>query len=570
MKLTILNGSTENKDISTENSTITIGRDSTNDIVLENKKVSRNHAIIALQDNRFSIKDLGSSNGTYVNNMPVTEHVLENGDIIRICNVQIRITWKEDHPPTAQKEDSREQVTMIPTETPIPSCEINVRSTVGGTTFFDMDFSKTTFESMKRSYQSLAILCRISNAVKSIFEEKPLFERICDFISEAVPCERIILMLKNPSTKELEPQIIRKISKGNKPFAPITISQAIIDRVMTRNVSLLCHDATTEPEFADSDSVHIYGIKSAMCVPLQIKGITEGILYADVLSSPGQFDEEDLKLFTAIADQTAMTIENVRLYKNLQEQERIKRELAIAKEIQEILLPKEFPIIEGFDIAFRTVEAEEIGGDYYDCFHLDDNHLGIVIADVSGKGIPGAIVMAMFRSTLHAMALQNFSPSSILYQVNKTIIKDIKQDMFISSTFAILNIKDKTLSFARAGHLPLLHYKKKLNEFDFIKPKGMVLGISDWTNPEVLEEATVSLNPEDILVFYTDGVEESSNSNNEEFGREGICQSVKKSLDTIKDVKSKTILETLYKDIYNYICNSTSKDDITVGILKVE
>ena len=569
MKLTILDGTQKNREISFETTTVTIGRDSGNDVVLENRKVSRNHAMISLQGTKFIIKDLDSSNGTYVNNTPVTEHSLENGDIIRICTIQIRFTREDGDAPAAEQHVT-EQVTMVPAEGPVASGEFNPRPIVGGTTFFDMDFSRATFESMKRSYQSLAVLCRLSNAINSIFEERKLFERICDFIAEAIRCERIIVMLKNPSGNELEPQIIRKIAKGTKVFAPITISRSIIERVMSGNVSLLCHDATAEPAFADSDSVHIYGIKSAMCVPIQIKGVPEGILYADVLSSPGQFDEEDLKLFTAIADQTAMTIENMRLHKGVQEQEKIKRELAIAREIQEVLLPREFPRINGYDCAFKTVAAEEIGGDYYDCFRLDDNHLGIVIADVSGKGIPGAIVMAMFRSTLHEKAAQGTSPATILRKVNNTIIGDIKQDMFISAIFGILDIGEKTVSFSRAGHLPLLHYVNERREFEFLKPNGIVLGISEWTPATDIEEQTVTLGPGDILVFYTDGVEEAFNARNEEFGRERICASVQKSIDVSEEVTSKTILDNLYNDIYNYTCNSTSKDDITVGILKVE
>jgi sigma-B regulation protein RsbU (phosphoserine phosphatase) len=199
------------------------------------------------------------------------------------------------------------------------------------------------------------------------------------------------------------------------------------------------------------------------------------------------------------------------------------RELAVAEELQSNLLPRRIPRIEGVDLSAYYRPTEEVGGDYYDFIEIDDDHLGIAVADVSGKGIPGAMVMTEARALLKGEAGRSISPAETLLRVNRILFQDIKRGMFVTMAYLVLSVKRRQLTLASAGHLPLILWRRRSGSCHSINPQGLALGIDRGPLFEQrLREQRVVLEPGDRFVGCTDGILEAMSPHHEELGAERL------------------------------------------------
>ncbi len=247
------------------------------------------------------------------------------------------------------------------------------------------------------------------------------------------------------------------------------------------------------------------------------------------------------------------------------ENERIKKELQIAQQIQQSLLPKKCPKIPSFSIGTFYRAAKEIGGDYYDFFWITPKKLGIVIADVSGKGIPGSLGMALTRSIFRSQITENSQPKEVLIKTNVLVCRDIKKGLFVTMLFAILDIKNRTLQYASAGHNPLLFIHQ--NKAYWTKSTGIALGIADETLfNQHLQQETLSLNKDDLLIFYTDGITEAMNKKQEEFGETRL----EKAALNCKSDNAETIIAKIKKEIEIFTAGAEQNDDITMISMKTK
>lgn len=560
MKIKIVQGSREGQIIDVEKE-LTIGRESTNQLAISDPRISRAHAVIEKKEAEYYFKDLNSSNGSYINGKLIDLQILKNGDEIIIGNTKLQVIIGDE----ILSKPITEEIKIVTHE--LKTSQIKQTIDCKKTTMIDLEGQVLKTDQFKKVAKNLSILYKSGSLFSTDINEENLVAKVVDLIMEVIKADRYVVMFKNEKTQELEPKIIRK-GAGQTGFIPIAISKSIIETVINENMGVICAHAGEDERFKGAESVYIYGIKSAMCVPIITKDSVIGLIYCDSLGQMGAFKEDDLKLLTAIAAQTAAALENSRLYKQIQEKERIKHELMIAKEIQQILLPQVFPEIEDFDFSFMSLEAEEVGGDYYDWFWIDSERIALVIADVSGKGVPGALIMAMFRSTLKSRAIGAKSPSELLKEVNNLLIPDLRQDMFISSTLVFLDIKKRMITFSRAGHLPLMIYRATKNEIEENEPKGIALGFSAWDeNP--LEERTLELKKGDVVIFYTDGVEEAQNINKEIFGKKRFIQSTRAAIKTCENAKIRKVLQKVINEIKEFAQGAPQSDDITLGLLKV-
>lgn len=252
---------------------------------------------------------------------------------------------------------------------------------------------------------------------------------------------------------------------------------------------------------------------------------------------------------------------------NAVERKAIERELNIAKEIQEKLLPERIPAIPGLDIHSFYNSAKEVGGDYYDFIVIDQAHLGIIVADVAGKGIPGAMVMTMARSLVRLASVRNVSPGDTFKKVNRILAKDIRRGMFVTSAYMVLNVKTRTLKVASAGHNPVVLYRAKTGQNELLKPKGIALGFDKGTIfDNNIQETEVQLEPGDRLVTYTDGVNEAMNNESEEFGDDRFYNLVK---DHARK-SSKEFVEALVRELDAHRGDAEQSDDITIVTLSVD
>ena len=265
--------------------------------------------------------------------------------------------------------------------------------------------------------------------------------------------------------------------------------------------------------------------RSMLLVPLRVRDETLGVM-AVLNKQRGSFNEDDQSLLQALADQASLSINNAMLTVEVAAQERLRRDLQIARDIQQRLLPEHCPIVPGFEISARGTSANEVGGDYYDFFWVDDDHLGIVVADVSGKGVYAALVVAMIRSAFRTQAPNNYDVRDVLSRVNTFISEDLRRDMFVTCVYGILEVSTKRFSWARAGHETLLLAHPD-HTVEMLSPEGFALGIIGAPEfSDLLEVETIELHAGDRVLMFTDGLTEAMNSSGEEFGMDRVLESL--------------------------------------------
>ena len=317
--------------------------------------------------------------------------------------------------------------------------------------------------------------------------------------------------LSDERTEELEAEMLAQT------FA---LGEGVIGQVAQEGRARLIDDVRAENIMLGTTTEFMRN-RSMLLVPLKVRDEPLGVM-AVLNKQRGSFGIEDQFLLQALADQGALSINNAMLTVEVGKQERIRRELQIARDIQKMLLPDKCPIVQGFDIAARGSSATEVGGDYYDFFWVDDDRLGIVVADVSGKGVPAALTVAMMRSVFRTQATGNTDVRDVLSRVNSFMTGDMRRDMFITCIYGILEISTRRFSWSRAGHEPLL-VAHDSGEVDVLKPDGFALGIIESPDfDQLLEVETVQLHSGDRVLLFTDGLTEAMNTQGEEFGMERI------------------------------------------------
>jgi sigma-B regulation protein RsbU (phosphoserine phosphatase) len=340
----------------------------------------------------------------------------------------------------------------------------------------------------------------------------------------------------------------------------IVPGQGLIGRVWQTGQSVCLTEFSEAPELAKLRG-SAFGSASIMAASLRYGNQDLGVLALAQGPTGQPFSQGDFVVFKSIAEQSAFALYNAIIYSMANEKKRLDHDLEIARDIQSILLPSEAPAINGFQISGINVPARQVSGDYFDYIQVDEDRLGVAIADVSGKGVPASLIMAICRSVLRAEAARNPSPADVLRKVNRQLYPDIKEDMFISMAYLILNHHHDGVTLARAGHDAPLLYKRKPQTVTSIKPPGMVVGIDSGNVFDRLTvDFAVPLERGDCLVLYTDGVTETLNAEGDEFGLDRMMQSVRASAND----GAQTIVRKIIEDVRDFTGSVPQNDDITL------
>lgn len=328
--------------------------------------------------------------------------------------------------------------------------------------------------------------------------------------------------------------------------------------------------------FTGAEAVHVedlsqYGIdggdtnfgrgEAVMVSPMRYAGKDIGVLAVARKHADGAFSKNDFAVFRSVAEQSSFAIGNARVHRDASEKKEIEGELKNAREVQRVLLPQDDPVVAGFRVNGTNLPARIISGDYYDYIELLDGKLGVVIADVSGKGVSAGLLMAMCRSLLRAVALASSSPSTVLAAVNRYLYPDIREDMFISMIYGILDPSDGTMTFARAGHDPALIFRKATGEIQVSKPRGLALGIDGGNVFErVTKDEKITLESGDCVLLFTDGVKEAINSADEEYGLERLAETFRAAA----SLGAEAIVKRVQEDVRSFTGEGPQMDDVTI------
>jgi len=342
---------------------------------------------------------------------------------------------------------------------------------------------------------------------------------------------------------------------------PVPVGEGVIGEVASTGRPMLIEHAREDPRIPQTPGLEI---ETLIATPLLVQGRVEGVFALVNRAGAQPFSDTDLGILRALAEQASVTIQMVKMYDALAEQHRLNQELHLAQQFQNMLLPEECPRIPGVEIAAASRPAREVGGDFYDFFWLDAHRLGIVIADVAGKGIPGALIMSMVRSVVRAESRHATSPRAVMEAVNQTIYADTRETVFITMIFGILDLARRTFTFARAGHEPLVAWSPLNGGMRLVSPEGIALGLVEEGVFAVIRDQEIPLHEGDVFVLYTDGAIEAVDRNGQPYGQERFLEFVR----THAGAPAEALLEAAVAEIRDFARGGRQSDDITLVVLK--
>jgi len=419
--------------------------------------------------------------------------------------------------------------------------------------FFTTLFHLPTAEAYDRKAQEVTSLQYFSKLITEVLDFNDLAETVTDITQKLSGSKASWIIWRNGSKQ------ISVAAKNIGFLESDRISNQILEKI---NFEQLASTKTInlKEKIIDRDAENLFSVVSVS--PIKTRGETQGILVA--AKETGQiFTRDDLSAIETFSDYASVAIENSRLLEQSIEKERLEKELDVAREIQRKILPLKAPDFPNLEIASVFIPAFEVGGDYYDFFKISESKLGFVIADVSGKGISAAFIMAEIKGIFESLSKTIERPKDILIKANEILWQALDSKSFVSAAYGYFDSKENTLTFARAGHCPL--YLLRNNDSQEIKPSGLGLGLSDKDCfNHTLEEYSIELKENDTIVLFTDGVTEAKNEIMDDFGDKHFLKVLQSNINLTAEELSNKIIQ----EISVFSSSHEQYDDITLVIFK--
>ncbi len=413
--------------------------------------------------------------------------------------------------------------------------------------------------STQRTLNKLSFLVEASKALNSTLDLAELLGRILDVAKTHTEAERGTLFLVDEKTDEIWSLIAHGLEKQE---IRLPIGKGIAGHVAQSGEVVLIPDAYADPRFnPEVDKRTGYRTRNILCLPIRNKA-GKIIAALQLLNKQhGPFVEEDAEFLLTLSGHMALALENAQLHQQLIDKERMEKELALARGIQRSLLPETAPLVEGFDIAILNEPCYAVGGDYYDFLNLGPNTLLVVIADVEGKGVSSALVMSNLQATLRALVLHLHSLDEIAESLNRMILTDTRSQKYLSIFIGLIDIRRRGLHYINCGHVPPVIIRPGQNPVPLTEG-GMVIGLFENAR---YQRGQTRLQKGDILVLCTDGITESMDTMQDEYGSERVIQCVTAAAEQ----KATEIISTLSADVARFSRHGTHVDDKVVIVVKV-
>jgi serine phosphatase RsbU (regulator of sigma subunit) len=532
-----------------------VGRAQDCDVAIPDQRVSRHHARLTRTPTGLGLEDLGSANGTFLNQRRLNGSVgLHHGDEITIGTAHFRVDFSDE-----RDEAIEGRITIVDGPSGRPVVEVaNIPRRPSGADIDSQRVSREPGAEASRLADKLQTIYRVSAAVASALEPRALLnlvvEQLLDVFSQASECAAVLIEARSGRAGTV---VVRRRNDSSGDHHTV-LSSAVIDRVLHQGHSVLLRSAGEGSSVADGCATG-----TRMGAPLLFGDEAMGILHVEASVGGELFRQADLDLLGGIAAQIGVALQLARVHERLLHRDRIEKDLAIARQIQRSLLPRHPPALRGIDIAVHYEPAFQVGGDFFDFLRVDATHLAIVIGDVSGKAISGALFMARVASEIRAQVACGREPDRLLRRVNRAIADACDDGVFCTALVLCIDLETHVARLANAGHvLPLLRRDGRVIAIDPPHARSQPLGIEREVE---LLSAEVRLEPGDVLLFHTDGLTEARNGDGELFGAERVAASLEAASSRPEDV-----VGSVLRDVDRFVGEGPQVDDQTMVCVAVE
>ena len=409
------------------------------------------------------------------------------------------------------------------------------------------------------------MLLDITKKISRSLDLQEVLNLVMDTLDSLIPYDAAGIFLIECGDKELVPQgeepcqfkaeAVRGYDIQELYDLHLKLGEGFLGSVALSGKPIISNDVRGDPVYVNARD----RTRSEMVAPIISNDEVIGCfdLESDELNA---YSDDDLEVLMLLASQVAIIIEKVMLHEQLIEKKRLEGQLEVARQVQLELLPANDPLLAGFDISGYNFPTEEVSGDYYDWVRVYDDQIGIVIADVSGKGVPAAILMAFLRASLRAASHIGYSAHISMAKVNYLLWESIERNQFVTAFYGILDATTRTLSYSNAGHNPPVLIKAN-GETRFLDPGEQPVGMFQGTR---YHEYHVVFEPGDVFVLYTDGATEAESPDGEEFGRERLAEAVKESLNK----PAREMIAGIQMAVLEWTASVGANDDVTFFVIK--
>jgi len=528
----------ESKTVALQGDQITLGRSSTTELCFpEDAGLSRQHMVFEREGDEWNVRDLGSKNGTLLNNNRLNGAVrLRSGDRIAAGHLVMLYDAQGRAGPAA--DVTFVQVASEGDHSTSSTVITDLKGVLGGKT-------------LETGAIQMSALIRAGNELNQDKSLPELFQMILDLSIEAVGAERGVLM-----TQEADGELVVRSAKGSA----FRISTAVRDRVLKTQESLLVRDTLLDDAFKQRQSIVGQRVRTFMAAPLQTKDRIIGLIYVDSPSLTRVFTKDDLNLLTVMANIAAVRIEHARLAE-IENQERLMaHELGQAAEIQRRFLPAQAPEMPGLDLSGHNAPCRTVGGDYFDFFPYPSGRVAMVLGDVSGKGMPASLLMMQFQARVQLLIEEPESLAAVVTRLNRLTATNLPSNRFITFFMCLVDGVSGELVFANAGHNPPLLLRAG-GDVQWLDAGGCPLGIIPTMK---YDEARERLGPGDVLVVFSDGVTDASNPQGDEFGEERLANVVGDH----RRESAAAILDAVNHAITDWAAGTPLPDDLTLLVAR--
>ncbi len=413
------------------------------------------------------------------------------------------------------------------------------------------------------STSRLYLLVDLIASINSTRETGTLLRRILEAAREIMEAEASSLMLVDRETGDLEITVPTGPASSEISGKRIPKGKGFAGWVVENGQPLLVADAAGDPRFFGDLAGSGFKTHDLICVPLRsTEGEIVGVLQAVNRRGGTAYDDRDIPIFMALANQAAIAIERDRLTKEALRRQLLEQELTLASEIQKGFWPKRTPTHPGFEFAGVSTPAAHVGGDYYDFIELDDNRVGLVVADVSGKGVAAALLMASMRSALRAQVENRHAVEETVSLVNNTLVGDTPDSKFVTLFFAVLDCANRELTYVNAGHNPPVLYNRRSGQKKTLEIGGPIVGFRTGLPFSAGKE---QLEAGQTLTIFSDGVTEAQNLREEFFGDERLFEEIQSH----SGKSAAEMVREIQNSVRRFAAGAPQSDDITLMVVKV-